>query len=102
MAQKQLPVPTPPPGDDDKKPDLSRKLPKAPQAQELTDNIDAANTQKEKRKTKEPECCGILPCKGRSQFCYQCDICLDCITSVGCGHDSSRHTMRRIVPDAEK
>lgn len=95
MGQKQLPVPPAPPPDDKETP-LTRKLPEAPQADTLTDKIDKLESRKQRKDIAEPQCCGILPCKGRTQFCYECDICLDCITDLGCGHSNSRHTMKRI------
>ena len=51
----------------------------------IADIIDGGQT------LKPPQCCGTLPCKGRVPACYSCDICMDCITGAGCGHNDSTH-----------
>lgn len=63
---------------------------------ELDKALDASQPKVSKQKPAKPKCCGILPCKGRSMWCYTCEICLDCITSIGCGHDDSRHEYKHI------
>jgi hypothetical protein len=92
MKQFYAPNPDPPPEDEG--------LPKASgpsmdqknaldSAQDLTEEIEAIIDESQ---SLEPlSCCGKLPCKGRTPACYSCDICMDCITGVGCGHDDSNH-----------
>lgn len=60
---------------------------KIPETEDILKKIDNAI----KAKRAPATCCGTLPCKGRKAACFSCDICLDCITGRGCGHDPSRH-----------
>jgi hypothetical protein len=98
MSQKQLPIP-PDDGGQQQSDPLTVDMPTVPRS-DILDKLDkvleASLPKASKRKPSAPKCCGILPCKGRSPWCYTCDICLDCITSVGCGHDDSRHTYKHI------
>ena len=102
MDQKQLPLPQ---QDVTKQQpqEFTRILPAAPQStdtlQRLDKMLEAETTRKKGIKRPTPKCCGRLPCKGRTPFCYQCDICVDCITSIGCGHPSSRHEFRNSMSE---
>jgi hypothetical protein len=105
VNQKQIPIS---PGDKPKgdTPDLmQRTLPVKPQTADTLSKLDALLESEIKNKKRQtpltPKCCGILPCKGRTIFCYQCDICLDCITGCGCGHSDSRHSFSNTSTDEE-
>ena len=107
MSQKQVPIPQPDEGGDKGSGDLmSRKLPVKPQTADTLSKLDAMLAEESKNKSKlrpiTPQCCGRLPCKGRTPFCFQCDLCLDCITGAGCGHDNSNHRFSNAFENEEK
>lgn len=97
MDQKQIPPPEPKRDKDDvgDPMGLFRKPLEVPNVDESIAKIDdilaAKVKKKKKRAIPELSCCGMLPCKGRTPICYMCDLCLDCITGAGCGHNNSRH-----------
>lgn len=74
---------------------LGRSLIPPPASEETMEKLDSIlkGEARSKRRNADgkPQCCGILPCKGRTMWCYECDLCMDCITGAGCGHSSSRH-----------
>jgi len=106
MAQKQAPIP---PGEGPKKDGdnlMQRKLPLKPNTSATLSKLDAMIEEETKNKRKikplTPQCCGRLPCKGRTPFCFQCDICMDCITGAGCGHDTSSHKFSQMDDTGEE
>lgn len=94
MKQRMRPGPPPEGGGEDKV-GPSRKMMPAPVASTSIEKADELVKAEERARAKKgygkPKCCGMLPCKGRTIWCYECDLCMDCITGAGCGHDNSRH-----------
>ena len=58
-------------------------------AEDVTEDIN--NIIEEGETLKPLTCCGRLPCKGRTPACFACDLCMDCISGIGCSHPSSHH-----------
>lgn len=54
------------------------------------DKVDAAL-----KKSQVSTCCGLLPCKGKTLACFDCDVCLECITGSHCPHDQAVHEPHR-------
>lgn len=100
MSQQHRQLPLPPDDGGQQQVDpLTVDMPKVDATDllaELDKALDASQPKVSKQKPAKPKCCGILPCKGRSMWCFTCEICLDCITSIGCGHDDSRHEYKHI------